>query len=174
MRKTTKKFISSIMATIMAISTISAFTVTSYATASSNDVSVDNVIIDENEYLKFANPNSRIDNNGDFEFSIRYSVKSDKFKFSSSKSRITVSAQIEDYIDHTVSDGSEHLCKLTIESGFYSESFNFYADGDTYTFDLVDLDTDKNYTLTITNVDGLSSQRDYVTGTGHITNFSAS
>lgn len=85
MRKTTKKFISSIMATIMAISTMSVFTVTSYASTSSNGVSANNVIIDENEYFNFTNSNSRIDSNGDFEFSIRYSVKSDKFKFSSSK-----------------------------------------------------------------------------------------
>ncbi len=99
------------------------------------------------EYIEFANPDSRIASNGDFEFEIKYSVTSDKFKFSKTKTKITVSAYIYDANTGLRSYNTEDIVVLTISSGFFSKDFEFYADGEDYTFDLVDLDTSKKYTL---------------------------
>lgn len=122
---------------------------------------------DTEEYFSFANSDSRIDSNGDFTFEIRWSVDSESFRFKSTKSTLTVSAHIEDYITHDKTY-SEHLCRIYLESGFSRKSFDFYADGTEYTFSLADLKTDKDYSISISNIDSLDS-RHRVVGSGNLT-----
>ena len=89
----------------------------------------ENYSVGTDEYFSFVDSNSRIDSNGDFSFEIRWSVDSDSFRFKSTKSTLTVSAHIEDYITHEKTY-SEHLCRIYVESGFSRKSFDFYADGE--------------------------------------------
>lgn len=97
------------------------------------------------------------------------------FLFSSLRqATITVSAVLKDYIDGSISDGSNHKCTLKLyKGGILANSFDFYADGETYTFDVVGLDVTKNYSISVHNTSYTSNQRLRVTGEGHITNYSA-
>ncbi len=126
------------------------------------------------EYIEFVNPDSRIASNGDFEFEIKYSVTSDKFKFSDTKTRITVSAYIYDEKTKKISYNNEDIVVLTISSGLtYSKKYEFYADGEDYTFDLVDLDTSKKYVLEVSNAEVSTDVFQYIKGKGNLTNYEA-
>lgn len=160
MKRFIKRFLAVCVSAAMAVS----------LTAVSAGAEEEGCLAGTDEYFSFADPNSRIDSNGDFSFEIRWSVDSDSFRFTSTKSTLTVSAHIEDYITHDVTY-SEHLCRLYLESGFSRKSFDFYADGTEYTFSLADLKTDKDYSISISNINSLDS-RHRVVGSGNLTNIS--
>ncbi|MGN1303639.1 MAG: hypothetical protein ACI4YB_01260 [Oscillospiraceae bacterium] len=167
MKKIIKKVISTTMATIMAISVMSASAITGYANENSSGITIDN---DANEFIMFSDPDSRIGSNGDFTFEIRWSVESNSFKFTSTKSTLTVSAHIENIYTGEISY-ENHLCKIYIDNGTSRESYEFYADGDVYTFSLANLKVDKNSKISISNIDYLESTY-RVVGSGNLTNIS--
>ena len=151
------------MSMAVAVSAVNALTASSFAQeAGIYDSSINsvNLMDNQNEYFEFANPDSRISSNGDFTFEIFHSVTSDTFKFSKTKATITVSAVLKDYIDGSISDGSNHKCTLKLyKGGILANSFDFYADGETYTFDVVGLDVTKNYSISVHNTSYTSNQR---------------
>lgn len=131
---------------------------------------ITNNAVEEDGYIIFSDPDSRISSNGDFSFEIRWSVDSNSFKFNSNKSTLTVSAHIEDFYTGEISY-NEHLCTLYIENGLSRKAYDFYADGEDYTFDLANLKVDTNSKISISNRDYLDSTK-RVVGSGNLTNIS--
>ena len=170
MKKLIQKFAATAIAAVISVSAMSA-TVMGYDN-NDDDLSklITNNAVEEDGYIKFSNPDSRIASNGDFSFEIRWSVESDSFKFTSNKSTLTVSAHIEDFYTGAISY-KEHLCTLYIENGLSRKAYDFYADGEEYTFDLANLKVGTNSKISISSVDYLDSTK-RVVGSGNLANIS--
>lgn len=117
------------------------------------------------EYIVFREGDSteRIDQNGFFDFSIRYYVESAPFSFDSTSSNVAV---------HATCDNPNETVRISIieytDSLFgYNKSFTFSADGQDYTHRFTGLDPDKRYYLTISK----ANNNTLVTGMGYIPNY---
>jgi len=115
----------------------------------------------EDEYIKFnVNQEERMDSNGEFEFLIRHSVKSDTFKAQGDSIKISVSGKVWDLnTKNFLTTSDTFTVKLCTSLGIEVDSFTVDCDGkdDVVYFDVKD---GKKYHLTIV------SNQDY-TGTGY-------